>query len=411
MKHEFLSDEISLSGDNEMSLERVFSELASQTEYVTVNAKDLTLFHIFSEEDGNKIVMLDKTALLKLEIRKSLEVGKLKKELFSETIINENTIGNINDRSAVGFFLTYDGRILEVSVEAMYMLINELGIQLKSNRRKTFVRNSYIALQLLHCNKEFVLICRKNVETGKTRIFAVFKKGHVYIPQKNILQTIKRINSSDVLTSKHGLLKIKKWSLNQQQTRIWCEFENSDSSIFSHGILIEVSDTRQEGWKVFEILRKKGEKSYLIGDQFDFKNHIDDLSRILIQNYAEKGTQVEKYLDEKKNHILFSDLDLTSTQNWKIHQRRMKKLLLEILEKSNLASLLGKKRTAMVVTYILESMDFSRYLTEADLILIFMSIPETLEALGGKLPSVLINAVAKIAFKLPFQNLDFSKLM
>ena len=170
MKHDFLSDEISLSGDNEMSLERVFSELASQTEYVTVNAKDLTLFHIFSEEDGNKIVMLDKTALLKLEIRKSLEVGKLKKELFSETIIDENTIGNINDRSAVGFFLTYDGRILEVSVEAMYMLINELGIQLKSNKRKTFVRNSYIALQLLHCNKEFVLICRKNVETGKTRI-------------------------------------------------------------------------------------------------------------------------------------------------------------------------------------------------------------------------------------------------
>lgn len=411
MQYNFLSDEISLYGDSEKVLETVLEKLDYHTECLKINAQDLTLFHIFPEANGNKIAPLDKNALLNLETRKILEVGKLENDLFSEAVVIENTIGNFNNQPAVGFFLTLHGRILEVNLDAMYMLISKLAIQPRQNRRKSFVRNAYIALQLLRCNKEFVFVCRKDFKTGKTRVFSVFEKDHVYNPQKNILQIIKRINTNDVLASNYGLLKIKKWSLNQQKTRIWCEFENSDSSIFLQGILFEISDTGEKGWSAFGILRKKGAKNYLIGDQLNLKANIAEMSEIIIRNYSPKGIQIERILSAKEKNLLFSDIDLMLSTNWAIHQIRMKKLLLKVLEESKIASLIGKKRTAIVVRYILESLDFSRYLTEAEFILILMSIPEILESLEGNIPPALKDAVAEVAFKLPFQKFDFKKSM
>lgn len=410
MKNNFLSDEIFLNGDTLVSLQTVLKEKDSQTEILSVNSADLNLFHIFQEDSGNKIALLDEEAQLRLEARKPIEIGKLKEGLLSKDALTENTADQLNKKASVGFFLSYDGRVLEVSLSAMYMLMSQLAISQKYNQKKSFVRNAYIASQLRTCKKNFMLICRKDPETGKTRIYAILKEGHIYLPQSKILQVIEKINATNSFTGKYGVLHIKKWLVMQQQTYILCVF---DKSRFTSecGIMLELSDTREKGWYAYETIRKEGTENYLIGTQLKLKNNIADMSKIIIQNYVAKGERVKKILREKEKDILFLDLDLTIPENKLVYHDLIDKLFHEVFTQLKLSSLLGKKRTEVVIEYILDSVDFSKHLSEADFMFLLMSIPDILSKEDSNVSLAVMNEIRKIAFNLPFQKFDFTNLV
>ncbi len=410
----FLRDDWFITGNTLESFNEAVEELASVTDHVLVNPKNLALISVFKKAgDRYGCAVIEPkhiTGMYYAQETFDVDTGKPSAvgvpllpcpiSKVDETLMDEST-------EKAGFVVAVDKRPWYVSESARGQLLNRIGLAGQRASSHSLPMTICIADAMVSLTEKLTLAVRKD-DQNRHKIFGVLSAKYQPVSQNTLNEIIAKLLADKTL----GEPVVKEWIIDHSYTRLYIEFPDaaeefaatyglSDKNI--PGLVVMSSDTGDCSVSVKGTYRRPGSRNYAIVDEVSHR-HIgnldpDEIVKACDDEVIAEFRKLPEALAEKIGSVIGNG-DVSTPEGRVKNGKAVRSSIRRAMEELGINKALAdsKKRLKDLSAALCAEVNDSVVYTEYDLAQTFLGLPNRLEGLGR----TRVERIARCCGKAPY---------